>query len=68
MPWRTAVGVGLLLNTRGLMELVILNVGLEVGVIAPPLFAMMVFMALATTMMTSPLLALFGPRDADDHR
>ncbi len=56
--WSEAIAVGLLLNTRGLMELVVLNVGLELGVISPTLFAMMVLMALVTTAMTSPLLAL----------
>lgn len=45
------------MNTRALMELVILNVGLDIGVISPPLFAMMVLMALATTRMTTPLIS-----------
>jgi Kef-type K+ transport system membrane component KefB len=58
MSWRDALAVGTLMNTRGLMELVILNVGLDIGVISPTLFAMMVLMALVTTMMTSPLLGL----------
>jgi Kef-type K+ transport system membrane component KefB len=62
MPWREAGAVGLLMNTRGLMELVILNVGLDIGVISPALFAMMVIMALATTFMTSPLLEWIYPR------
>ncbi|MGH9348723.1 MAG: cation:proton antiporter [Vicinamibacterales bacterium] len=62
-PWREACAIGVLMNTRGLMELVILNVGLEIGVIAPALFAMMVIMALTTTVITSPLLvALLGSR------
>jgi Kef-type K+ transport system membrane component KefB len=56
MPWRDAAVIGLLLNTRGLMELVILNVGLDIGVISRELFAMMVLMALATTFMTTPLV------------
>jgi Kef-type K+ transport system membrane component KefB len=56
MPWRDAAVVGVLLNTRGLMELVILNVGLDIGVISRELFAMMVLMALATTFMTTPLV------------
>jgi len=46
------------MNTRGLVELVILNVGLDLGVISPTLFSMMVIMALVTTLMTSPLLSL----------
>ena len=58
MPWREATALGVLMNTRGLMELVVLNVGLELGVISPTLFAMMVLMALVTTCMTSPALAL----------
>ncbi len=56
MPWREAASVGVLMNTRGLMELVILNVGLEIGVLTPAMFAMMVMMALVTTVMTSPIL------------
>ena len=58
MPWRFAAQLGILMNTRGLMELVVLNVGLDLGVISPTLFTMMVIMALVTTAMTSPLLAL----------
>ena len=56
MPWRDAAVIGLLLNTCGLMELVILNIGLDIGVISRELFAMMVLMALATTFMTTPLV------------
>ena len=56
VPWREAATVGALMNTRGLMELVILNVGLEIGVISPALFTMMVLMAIVTTAMTAPLL------------
>jgi len=56
VPWREAATVGILMNTRGLMELVILNIGLEIGVVSPALFAMMVVMALVTTFMTTPLL------------
>jgi Kef-type K+ transport system membrane component KefB len=52
------------MNTRGLMELVILGVGLEIGVITPTLFAMLVLMALATTVLTSPLLVLLLGRGA----
>lgn len=48
------------MNTRGLMELIVLNVGLELGVISPTLFAMMVLMALVTTMLTSPLLRILN--------
>jgi Kef-type K+ transport system membrane component KefB len=58
MSWRDSLAIGSLMNTRGLMELVILNVGLEIGVISPVLFTMMVLMALTTTAMTSPLLGM----------
>ena len=58
MPWRDSLALGALMNTRGLMELVVLNVGLELRVLSPTLFAMMVLMALATTCMTTPLLGL----------
>ena len=50
------------MNTRGLIELVVLNIGLDIGVISPALFAMMVLMALVTTFMTTPLLAVVYPR------
>lgn len=58
LTWRDASIVGILMNTRGLMELIVLNIGLELGILSPELFAMMVLMALATTMMTGPLLRL----------
>jgi Kef-type K+ transport system membrane component KefB len=61
MPWRDAAVIGVLLNTRGLMELVILNVGLDIGVISRELFAMMVLMALATTFLTTPLVTWLLP-------
>jgi Kef-type K+ transport system membrane component KefB len=56
LPWSTSAALGTLMNTRGLMELIVLNIGLELGVISPELFAMMVLMAIATTMATTPLL------------
>lgn len=61
MPGREAAGLGTLMNTRGLMELVILNIGLDIKVISPALFSMMVIMALITTFMTSPVLELLCP-------
>jgi len=61
MPIREAAGLGTLMNTRGLMELVILNIGLDIKVISPALFSMMVIMALFTTFMTSPVLELICP-------
>jgi Kef-type K+ transport system membrane component KefB len=56
LPWRDGAALGVLMNTRGLMELVVLNVGLDLGIIAPTLFAMMVLMAVATTLPTSFIL------------
>ena len=58
LPWREALAVGTLVNTRGLIELVILNIGLDRKIISPTLFSMMVLMALVTTFMTTPLLGL----------
>ncbi len=52
---RTALGIGALMNSRGLMELIIINIGLQKGIIGPTLFSMMVLMAIVTTMMASPL-------------
>ena len=62
MRWRDALSLGALMNTRGLMELVILNVGLDIGVLSPTLYAMMVVMALVTTALTTPLLDLLRDR------
>lgn len=61
MPLREAAGLGTLMNTRGLMELVILNIGLDIKVISPALFSMMVLMALFTTFMTTPVLEIICP-------
>jgi Kef-type K+ transport system membrane component KefB len=61
MGWRYAAALGVLMNTRGLMQLIILNVGLDLGMISPTLFAMMVLMALATTMATAPILQRLMP-------
>jgi Kef-type K+ transport system membrane component KefB len=68
MAWREAAAVGVLMNTRGLVELIILNLGLDLGVLAPPLFSALVLMALVTTGMTSPLLALIDPHGAERRR
>jgi Kef-type K+ transport system membrane component KefB len=64
--WREASVLGILMNTRGLMELIVLNIGLDMGVISPKLFAMMVLMALVTTMMTSPILQCLMPSFASE--
>jgi Kef-type K+ transport system membrane component KefB len=64
LGWRAAAALGTLMNTRGLMELIVLNVGLDLRVISPPLFAMMVVMALVTTMATAPVLGWLVPQTA----
>jgi Kef-type K+ transport system membrane component KefB len=61
LGWREASVIGILMNTRGLMELVILNIGLQEGVITPAVFAMMVIMALVTTALTTPVLHWIYP-------
>jgi Kef-type K+ transport system membrane component KefB len=61
MRWREAGAIGVLMNTRGLMELIVLNLGLDLGVISPTLFTMMVLMALVTTVITTPLLKWIYP-------
>jgi Kef-type K+ transport system membrane component KefB len=58
-PWRDALTIGTLMNARGLMELIILNIGLEQGIITPTFFTIMVLMAIITTLMASPLFHLF---------
>ncbi|MBH8576520.1 cation:proton antiporter [Nostocaceae cyanobacterium CENA369] len=55
--WRESATIGALMNARGLMELIILNIGLEQGVITPTLFTIMVIMAIVTTLMASPIVA-----------
>jgi Kef-type K+ transport system membrane component KefB len=61
---RTALGIGALMNSRGLMELIIINIGLQKGIIGPALFSMLVLMAVVTTMMATPLFELFYGRKA----
>lgn len=56
LNWREAASLGILMNTRGLMELIVLNVGLDLGVLSPTLFAMLVIMAIVTTVATTPVL------------
>ncbi|HND28707.1 MAG TPA: cation:proton antiporter [Myxococcota bacterium] len=63
MSWRESGAIGILMNPRGLMELIVLNIGLDLGVISPRLFTMMVIMALVTTWITSPLLEWIYPRE-----
>lgn len=58
--WYESLTIGALMNTRGLMELVALNIGYDLGVLTPEMFAILVLMALFTTFMTGPLLDLFN--------
>ncbi|HEY3140690.1 MAG TPA: cation:proton antiporter [Acidimicrobiales bacterium] len=70
--WRDAATMGVLLNTRGLTELIVLSVGLELGVLSPTLFTILVLMALVTTLMATPTLAFLGlaglGQEIDDSR
>lgn len=56
--WKDSFSIGALMNTRGLMELIVLNIGFDLGILSPEIFAIMVLMALSTTFMTGPLLDL----------
>ena len=62
LGWRESSAIGILMNTRGLVELVILTIGLQIGVITDAVYAMMVIMALVTTAMTTPILHWVYPR------
>jgi Kef-type K+ transport system membrane component KefB len=62
--WRESLATGSLMNARGLMELIVMKVGLDAGLIGPELFTMLLVMAIVTTLMTSPLLTWFGGRTA----
>ena len=68
LNWRDSTGLGVLMNTRGLMELIVLNVGLDLKVISPQLFSMMVIMALVTTFMTTPLLLWMRLEEPDERK
>jgi len=60
--WKDSLSIGALMNTRGLMELIVLNIGYDMGIMSTEIFSMMVLMALITTMLTSPLLDWIGKR------
>lgn len=67
LPWREAGAIGVLMNTRGLMELIVLNIGLDLGVIPPKVFTMMVVMALVTTFVATPLLGwMYRPQEQQE--
>lgn len=63
-PWRASLAIGSLMNARALMELIVIKVGLDIGVIGNDLFTMLMVMAILTTLMTGPLLTLFAGRHA----
>ena len=58
--WKNSLSIGALMNTRGLMELIVLNIGYDMGILSAEIFSMMVLMALLTTLMTTPLLNWIG--------
>lgn len=64
MTWRDAVAFGALMNTRGLMELIVINLGYDLGILSPAMFSILVIMALVTTFLTGPLLKLTERRSA----
>lgn len=67
--WKESLSIGALMNTRGLMELIVLNIGYDLGVLSPEIFAMLVIMAVVTTFMTGPALDLINwiwRKDAND--
>ena len=61
LPWRESTALGILLNARGLIGLIVANVGLDLGVVSPTVFTMLIVTALVTTAMTGPLLRLVYP-------
>lgn len=65
MDWRNSLSLGALMNTRGLMELIVLNIGYDLGILSPRIFAMLVIMAVVTTMLTGPLLTLFKRKEPE---
>jgi len=58
--WKDSLSIGILMNTRGLMELIVLNIGYEMGILPPSIFVMLVIMALITTFMTTPALSVIN--------
>ena len=64
-PWFYCLSIGVLMNTRGIVQLIVLNIGVELGVISPKLFAVFVLMATFLTFLTSPILSLLYRRKYD---
>jgi Kef-type K+ transport system membrane component KefB len=65
MEWPESLQLGALMNTRGLMELIALSIGYDMGILSQRIFTMLVIMALVTTIMTGPLVTIFGRRTTD---
>ncbi|MDX1958681.1 MAG: cation:proton antiporter [Leptospiraceae bacterium] len=65
MSYRESSIIGLLMNTRGLMELIVLNIGYDLGILSPEIFAMMVLMALFTTFITGPIVGFLLPKQKE---
>jgi len=66
LDWRESTQLGALMNTRGLMELIALNIGYDLGILSQSIFTMLVIMALVTTAMTGPLLSLLNRRQESE--
>lgn len=64
-PWRLSLAIGSLMNARALMELIVIKIGLDTGVIDDRIFTMLMVMAIVTTILTGPLLTLFNKRSAE---
>ncbi len=64
-PWRYCLSIGVLMNTRGIVQLVVLNIGVQLGVLSPIIFALFVLMATILTFLTSPILYLLCRKDFD---
>jgi K+:H+ antiporter len=68
MTWRDSLSLGVLMNARGLIELIVLNIGYDMGILSHKVFSMMVLMALVTTFITGPLLSLTQKRKEKNYR
>ena len=67
-PWFYCLSIGVLMNTRGIVQLVVLNIGVELGVISPRLFSIFVLMATILTFLTSPILSILYPKNYDTQK
>lgn len=67
-PWFYCLSIGVLMNTRGIVQLVVLNIGVQLGVLSPKLFAIFVLMATILTFLTSPILSVLYRKNYDIHK